>query len=105
MGVTGSLVLAGYKSTHGSPSVDGVFCGPCSVLLSAHARKDKGVLVNRPFSNWVKMSDVLLKHSKHLYHRESLQAVNDLKVTIQNPSSRVDKMLSSTLQSQMETYS
>ena len=53
--------------------------------------------INRPFSNWVKTSDALLKHSKHLYHCESLQAAENLKMVIKNPSSGVDMMLSSTL--------
>ena len=85
-----------------SPCLDGVFCGPCSVCLPTDSRRDKGLLVNRPFSNWVKTSDTLLKHSKHSYHRESLQAAENLKMVIENPSSRVDMMLSSTLRAQME---
>ena len=39
-----------------SPKLDAVFCGPCSLLLPSVQRRDKGLLVNRPFSNWVKIA-------------------------------------------------
>ena len=35
-----------------SLKLDGVFCGPCAVFAGEN-RMDKGILVNRPFSNWV----------------------------------------------------
>ena len=38
-----------------SPSLDGIFCGPCSVSLLLEVRKDKGLLVNRPFSTGSKL--------------------------------------------------
>ena len=40
-----------------------MFCGPCAILLSSNSRHDKGILVNKPFNNWVKISDTLTKHS------------------------------------------
>ena len=46
-----------------SLKLNAVFCGPCAVLLPDGDRKDKGVLVNRPFSNWVQFSNALTKHS------------------------------------------
>ena len=48
-----------------SPKLDAVFCGPCSLLLPNTKRRDKGFLVNRPFSSWGKLSVVLNAHSSH----------------------------------------
>ena len=79
-----------------------MFCDPCAVLLPDGDRKDKGMLVNRPFSNWVKISNALTKHSKHLYHRDSLLSADTLKTSIENSSSRIDVMMSTTVQAQME---
>jgi len=56
--------------------------GPCSVLIS---RENKGLVVNRPFSQWVKLSDALSSHSKAAYHSDCLQAADILKATIENP--------------------
>ena len=36
-----------------SPNMDVVFCGPCSHLLPNSKQRDKGLIVNRPFSSWV----------------------------------------------------
>ena len=82
-----------------SPMLDGVFCGACALLLDNEKRKDKGALVNRPFANWVKLSDVLKTHSNHLYHRNALHSAEVLKSTVENPASRLDVMVSSALQS------
>ena len=84
-----------------SPMLDGVFCGACALLLDNEKRKDKGALVNRPFANWVKLSDVLKTHSNHLYHRNALQSAEVLKSTVENPASRLDVMVSSALQSRI----
>ena len=61
----------------------------------------QGLLVNKPFSNWVKLSDALNTHSKLLYHRDALQSADVLKTTIENPSSRIDVIVSSALQSRI----
>ena len=84
-----------------SPTLDGVFCGACALFLDEDKRKDNGALVNKPFSNWVKLNDVLKTHSKHLYHRDALQSAEVLKSTIENPASRLDIMVSSALQSRI----
>ncbi len=51
--------LAKYPWLRYSPSLDGVFCGPCSLLILSSKRSNKSTLVNKPFSNWVKISDTL----------------------------------------------
>ena len=43
--------LTKYPWLRYSPKLDAVLCGPCTLLLREDSRKDKGWLVNRPFSN------------------------------------------------------
>ena len=95
--------LEKYPWLRYSRKLDAVFCGPCSILLAleAHKRSNKGVLVNVPFSNWVKISDTLKKHSGHAYHREAMQSADTLKTTINNPAARIDVMASTALQSKI----
>ena len=57
--------------------------------------------MNRTFSNWVKLSDVLQNHSKLVYHRDAVQSAEVLKTSVENPASRIDVMISSSLQSRM----
>ena len=57
--------------------------------------------MNRPFSNWVKLSEVLQNHSKLTCHRDAVQSADVLKISIENPGSRIDVQMSSSLQSQM----
>ncbi len=81
-----------------SPKLDGIFCGPCAILLSVSDRKDKGMLVNRPFSNWIKISSILANHSSLRYHRNCLAMADTLKLPVENPSTRVDVMFSDSIQ-------
>ena len=60
------------------------------------------MLVNRPFSQWVKLSDTLNSHSKAAYHSDCLQAADILKATIENPNARIDVMQSTALKSKIE---
>ena len=71
--------LEKYPWLRYSPSQDGVYCGPCAVMLSEDSRRGKQSLVNKPFSNWVKISRVLGSHSKLVYHRDAAQAADILK--------------------------
>ena len=95
-----NLILAGLRNTLGCDIVQHLmllFVG----LVLFYLIKDKGMLVNKPFSNWVKLSDMLKTHSQHVYHRDALQSSEVLKTTIENPASRFDVMVSSVLQSQI----
>ena len=89
--------LGKYPWLRYSPKLDAVFCGPCALFVSGSNRKDKGSLVNTPFFNWVKISDVLLKHSKHVYHCESLQQAETLKTSTENSASRINVMMNKAL--------
>ena len=57
--------------------------------------------MNKPYSNWIKLSEVLSNHSKLTYHRQCLQAADTLKCSIENLESRIDVLTSNVLQSQI----
>ena len=77
-----------------------MFCGPCS-LLSSSERKDKGLLVNKPYSNWAKISNALSIDSTFLYHRDCVLKADVLMSTCDNPSSCVHVMMSNSLQNRI----
>ena len=78
-----------------SPKLDEVFCGPCALLLpNSMSREDKGLLVNRPFSNWIKVSNALAKHSSLHYHQDCLAMADALKSSVDKPATRIDVMFS-----------
>ena len=64
-----------------SPKLDGVFCGPCAVFAGENCM-DKGILVNKPFSNWGKITETLSKHAKLAYHHKALQDADVLKMSL-----------------------
>ena len=85
-----------------STKLDGIFCGPCAITLPVHSRDDKGILVNKPYNNWVKMSQTLSSHSKLIYHRDCVQNADALKDAITNPStSRIDIISDTRLQARI----
>ena len=85
-----------------SPKLDGFFYGPCSFFLSSDKRKDKGLLVNRSYSNWSKIGNALSNHSYLLYHLDCVQYTDILKNSIDNPASRIDVMANSDIQMRMD---
>ena len=90
--------LAKYPWLVYSTAVDGVYCAPCAIMRTQLVRSDKGLLVNVPFRNWVKLSDALATHAKLKYHRNAMQAADTLRTTVDNPDARLDVMVSSVLQ-------
>ena len=81
-----------YNWLRYSSEADGVFCGPCAVMLNDEQRIGKGYLVNSPFSNWVKLSDALSAHSKLCYHQDCVAAADVMHNTIVRPAARIDVM-------------
>ena len=79
-----------------SPKLHRVFCGPCA-LFAGENHMDKGILINKSFSIWVKLSETLSKHSKLAYHYKVLQDADILKNVIENPKSKIDILSSSVL--------
>ena len=45
--------------------------------------------MNRPFSDWGKLSTTLINHSEHIYHREC-QDADILKIVTDKPACRLD---------------
>lgn len=70
-------------------------------MLSEDSRRGKQSLVNKPFSNCVKISRVLSSHSKLVYHRDAAQAADVSKSSVHNPGTRIDVMTSPVLQAQI----
>ena len=79
-----------------------MFCGPCALLSTDYKRAEKSCLVNKSFSNWVKISDTLSRHSKLSYHLDNSAKAESLKSTMENPSSRVDVMTNTLIQHQIK---
>ena len=55
------------------------------------SQADKGLLVNRPFSQWVELSNSL---HKLVYHHQAVQSADIPKSSVENPNSRLDVMSS-----------
>ena len=73
------------------------FAAPCALILNAKKKVGKGYLVNSAFSNWVKLSDVLLSHGSLRYPLDCVAAADVLRETILRPEVRIDMMTSSQL--------
>ena len=85
-----------------SSKLNGVFCGPYSLFLSSDKRKDKGLLVNRSYSNWSKIGNALSNHSSFLYYLDCVQYTDILKNSIDNPASRIYFMANNDIQMRMD---
>ena len=55
-----------------SKELDGGFCKFCS--LFARNRSALGVLVNKPFRRWVKVTKIVDGHASHKYHTDAVEA-------------------------------
>ena len=69
-----SRYLSEYSWMIYSPSVDGVFCKHCALMLCMHCRKDKGAFVNKPFINWHKLQEKAKRHEQMKYHHNAMIA-------------------------------
>lgn len=85
-----------------SSAVDGVFCGPCAVMMTADQTAGKGALVNSPMNNWAKLRDNLQRHNNLKHHQDSVAAADVLRLTIAKPGVRVDVMANSQLRENQE---
>ncbi len=70
-----------------SPKLNGAFCLPCA--LFACNRGNKGVLVNKPFTKWTKISDTTSGHEKKSYYNEPLSALTDFVSASAEPKSTI----------------
>lgn len=81
---------------------DGVFCEPCSLLLCSSERRDKGILVNKAFNNWSKLSTTLMNHLTLKYHHRCIQDAEILTSIIETPQSHIDVSISTTLSQRIQ---
>ena len=86
-----------------SPANDAVYCAPCALLCSEKTRADKGLFVNVPFRNWVKLSESLAAHAKHTYHAHCMDEADTFRAVVDNPDSRLDVMVRTVLQDRLTT--
>ena len=78
-----------------SKAVDGGFCIFCA--LFATSRNKLGVLVNRPFTAWIKVQKILDGHAGNKYHADATHAALCLQQSIERPQGNVDVCLNSRL--------
>ena len=76
-----------------SKILDGGFCKYC--VLFAHNRNHLGVLVNKPFTTWVK--GIVDGHVSNRYHIDAVEAGLAFKRSIEHPEEHIDVRLSSDL--------
>ena len=76
-----------------SPSVDGVFCKHCALMLSMHCWKDKGAFVNKPFINWHKLQEKAKRHEQMKYHHNAMIATESFLNSIENPEQNVNNRI------------
>ena len=60
------------------------------------SREEKGLLVIKSFSNWIKVSNTLANHSSLHNHRHCLAMADALKSSVDNPRTRIDVMFTRT---------
>ena len=58
---------------------------------------DKGLLVNRPYCNWSKLSNASSNHSLVGYHRNCLQEADTLRAKMNDRTCRVDVMANASI--------
>ena len=68
-----------------SPSVDGVFCKHCALMILMHCRKDKGAFVNKPFINWHKLQEKAKKHKQMKYYHDAMIATESFPNSVEKP--------------------
>ena len=63
------------------------------VRSSAKKRRNKGQLVNRPFTAWHKRTEKCKEHELTHYHQESLQQAEIFTQAVEHPTSTVSTLL------------
>ena len=71
-----------------SKQLDGGFCKFCAIF--ARNRETLGVLVNKPFTNWVKVNNVCERHATNGYHIRAVEAGLDFQRSIEQPQLNID---------------
>ena len=71
-----------------SKVLNGGFCKFCS--LFATERAQLGVLVNRPFTAWIKVQNIVDGHEKNRFHANAVMAAKDFQRSVENPQVNID---------------
>ena len=88
-----SRYLSEYSWMVYSPSVDGVFCKHCALMIPMHCRKDKGAFVNKPFINWHKLQEKAKRHEQMKYHHDAMIATESYLNSFENPQQNVNNRI------------
>ena len=75
-----------------SKECDGGFCLPCIIFSS---REKVGVLVNTPFTRWIKVGSVCGEHEKLRYHVDAMVAYETFLSTSRNPEKNIQAQIES----------
>lgn len=78
--------LEKYRWIAYSPHLDGAFCIACAIFVKDRVKK--GILVNAPFTKWIKASEVLggnKGHTTKAYHIDAMQAMKIFITAMKNP--------------------
>ena len=65
-----------------SKELNGGFCKFCALFV-VKDRNKLGVLVNKPFKNWVKVTEILGFHATHKNHTFATEAALDFRNSIE----------------------
>ena len=78
-----------------SKAVDGGFCMCCALFASS--RNKLGVLVNRPFTAWIKVQKIVDGHAGNKYHSDATHVDLCFQQSIEKPQGNIDVRLNSRL--------
>lgn len=78
-----------------SKVADGGFCKFCA--LFSKNRDSLGVLVNKPFTMWVKVHKIVEGHTSNNYHFRAVHDALDFQRSIENPERNIDVRMSASL--------
>ena len=84
-----------------SQRLDGIFCISCALMTKD--RENKGLLVNKPFTRWTKLSDTLKTHSLQESHYHAMQDAANFKAFVEKPADRITVLIDNEKQSRIET--
>ena len=78
-----------------SKVVNGGFCKFCA--LFSRNRDSLGMLVNKPFTMWVKVHKIVEGHASNNYHFRAVHDALDFQRSIEHPETNIDVRMSSNL--------
>ena len=80
--------------------MDGRFC--IFISLFVEDRNKYGILVNKPFSKWVNVHNIVDRHCSTLYHLNAMADSSTFVQSVENPQHNVDVCINSALAKTIE---